>query len=103
VCAECKLETQDLLQQLLVVEKAEAVIKRKNNTVADDLGDEKWTRKERASNDRQVEIDMEVDAMNPDYMYPDLSMPWNDCYMKQKDPELRNYWSGLYNGLPEVF
>ena len=41
--------------------------------------------------------------MNPDYMYPDLSMPWNDRYMKQKDPELRNYWSGLYNDLPEDF
>ena len=103
VCTECELETQDLIQQLSAVEKPDAVIKKKHNTVADDLGDETWTKQQRASNGRRVEIDMEVDAMNPDYMYPDLSMPWNNRYMKQKDPELRNYWSGLYKDLPEDF
>jgi hypothetical protein len=36
-------------------------------------------------------------------MYPDLDMPWNDRYLKQEDPPLRRWWSGMYNNLSPEF
>ena len=100
---ECKLDYDAPKEQIQTLKKATVVEKKKHNTEADDLGNDKWSKKDRASNNQNVELDMEVDALNPDYMYPDLSMPWNGCYLKQKDPTLHDWWTGMYHDLPADF
>ena len=81
-----------LKEQLHSIAKPSVAEKKKHNTEADDLGDERWSKKDRASNDQKVELDMEVDELNPHcIMYSDLSMPWNDHYLKQNSPPLHDW------------
>jgi hypothetical protein len=71
---ECKLDSTSLEKQLDMIDAPNAVSPKKCNREADDLGGDTWTSKEQAINDSKVVLDIEVDVMDPDYMYP---RSWN--------------------------
>jgi hypothetical protein len=101
---QCGVSDSELLVEIRMVEPPPNVRPPKTNTTpSSDLNNDKWTLREIQTNNQRVEMDMEIDDLNPSYMYPDLDMPWNDCYLKQDDPTLRQWWSGMYNNLPPEF
>jgi hypothetical protein len=75
---ECQLNNTALKQQLALIGAPDAISPKKNNTEAHNFGDDTWMRKEKSLNDSRVELDVDVDELNTEYMYPDLGMPWND-------------------------
>ena len=103
VDTECQLDVEALMKQLDSINKPEAVSPRKHNTEADDLGGDIWTEKQRALNDSRVELDMEVNEWNPEFMYPSLGMPHDDRYLAHIDPPKRDWWTSLNDELPEDF
>jgi hypothetical protein len=103
VDTECKLDVNALKKQIDAIERPDAVTPKKRNTEADDLGGDKWSEKERALNDSRVELDMEVNEWNPEYMYPSLGMPHDDRYLAHVDPPIRDWWSSIDDELPEDF
>ena len=43
-----------------------------------------------ALNDSRVELNMEVNKLNPDFMYPSLGMPHDDRYLSHANPPPRD-------------
>jgi hypothetical protein len=92
-----------LKKQIDGIDVPQAVSPKKRNTEADNLGGDRWTEKEGAINNTRVELDMEINELNPEFMYPSLGMPHDDRYLAHVDPPKRDWWSSLDDKLPNDF